>query len=121
MNSACGMCAAAQLRTCAQPWLWVATERIADSSMSRRPTSTKLIGTRISRRICSASPLAMSSRVALTPPSTEFSIGTTAKCAEPSRTWASAVITEPTGSHWAVSVPGTWRSAASVNVPSGPR
>ena len=78
MNSACGMCSAAQFRTCAQPWVWVATDRTSASSISRRPTSTKLMGTRTSRRICRGSPSAMSSRVAETPPSTEFSIGTMA-------------------------------------------
>ena len=84
-------------------------------------TSTKLIGTSASRRIRSSWPVAMASRVAVTPPSTEFSIGTMAASAEPSRTMSRAVFTFDDGIRMAPAASGTCISAASVKVPSGPR
>ena len=84
-------------------------------------TRTKLMGTRASRRILSSWPVAMASRVAVTPPSTEFSIGTMAASAEPSRTLSSAVFTFEDGMRMASAASGTCIRAASVKVPSGPR
>ena len=64
-------------------------------------------------------PAARSSRVAVTTPSTELSIGTTARSAVPVRTAASAAWMV---GHESGSAPGsTARSAASEKVPSGPR
>ena len=71
--------------------------------------------------IRSSCPLAMASRVAVTPPSTEFSMGTMAASAEPSRTMSSAALTLEAGTRVACAAPGTCISAASVKVPSGPR
>ncbi len=80
-----------------------------------------MIGTRTSRRITSGSPVASASRVAVTPPSTEFSIGTITASSSPARTAASAASTVATGVAVAVSTPGTWAKAISVNVPRGPK
>ncbi len=77
-----------------------------------------MIGTRASRRITSGSPVASASRVAVTPPSTEFSIGTMAASSSPARTAASAASTVGSGVAVAVSTPGTWASAISVKVPA---
>ena len=71
--------------------------------------------------IRSSCPVAIASRVAVTPPSTEFSIGTMAASAEPSRTLSSAVLTLDDGMRTASAAPGTCISAASVKVPAGPR
>ncbi|MCY1243807.1 hypothetical protein D9M72_568410 [compost metagenome] len=79
------------------------------------------MGTSASRTILSSAPDAMASRVAVTPPSTEFSMGTMAASAEPSRTLSSAVFTLEEGMRTASPAPGTCISAASVKVPSGPR
>ena len=59
--------------------------------------------------------------MAVTTPSTELSMGTTARSAAPVRTAASAawIVAHGTGS--VGSVPASVRRAASVNVPSGPR
>ena len=79
------------------------------------------MGTSASRMIRSSWPDAMASSVAVTPPSTEFSMGTMAASADPSRTLSSAVLTLEEGMRTAWTAPGTCISAASVNVPSGPR
>ena len=71
--------------------------------------------------IRSSWPVAMASSVAVTPPSTEFSMGTMAASAEPSRTLSSAVLTLDDGMRTASAASGTCISAASVKVPSGPR
>ena len=55
----------------------------------------------------SGSPVASASRVAVTPPSTEFSIGTMTASRSPARTAASAASTVATGVAVAVSTPGT--------------
>ena len=65
--------------------------------MGLSATSAKRIGTSISAQIRSSVPSASASSVAVTPPSTEFSIGTTAEAARPSRTAARAAGTEATG------------------------
>jgi hypothetical protein len=56
-----------------------------------------------------------------TPPSTEFSIAIIAAPERPSTTSASASPTLRTGRHSWPHASGTWASAASVNVPPGPR
>ena len=66
-------------------------------------------------------PVANSSRVPVTAPSTEFSKGTTAPSAEPSRTAAKASATVSTGMRSASRLCGRLRSAVSAKVPSGPR
>ena len=121
MYSASGILLSTQSRHCAQAWPWVETRRMSSIRTPGRATSTKLIGTRASRRIRSSWPVAIASRVAVTPPSTEFSIGTIAASAEPSRTLSSAVLTFEDGMRMASAAPGTCINAASVKVPSGPR
>jgi hypothetical protein len=59
--------------------------------------------------------------VALTPPSIEFSIGTTARSNSPSRTARIADGTSTDGTASSVSGSMTWLSASWVNVPVGPR
>ena len=59
--------------------------------------------------------------MAPTPPSTEFSIGTIAAVISLSRTAASAASTLGYGSRSPVCAARTCSSAASVNVPAGPR
>ncbi len=83
----------------------------------------------VSANTCSGEPMARLSRVGVTDPSIEFSIGTQAYSAVPSRTASSAaeVLSTGEGSTPSAACPGTrpaaviCRSAASVNVPSGPR
>ena len=65
--------------------------------------------------------MASSSSVAVTPPSTEFSIGTSAAAASPLRTASRAAGTETIGTSSRVAASGRVRRAASVKVPSGPR
>src|SRR4051794_8074482 len=67
------------------------------------------------------SPLANSSRVAGTAPSTEFSSGTSAASASPERTASMARVTLLVGSRSASRAIASERSAACANVPSGPR
>ena len=80
-----------------------------------------MIGTSTSPTTTSGSPLASASSVALTPPSTEFSIGTMAASTSPARRAASAASTDPIGTCSAPSAGPHDRSAISVNVPCGPR
>ena len=122
MNSACGIFVSTQPRHWAQACPWVEMVRICSSeSMFSRTASTKVIGTSASATICSASPLAMASRVVETPPSTEFSMGTIAASAEPERTLSKAALTFAAGMRSEVRASGTCSSAASVKVPAGPR
>jgi hypothetical protein len=84
-------------------------------------SSANCTSTCISRVIINGSPLVSSSMVAATPPSTEFSIGTTAPSASDARTVSSATVTVLQGNSSAFAAAGSERRAASVNVPSGPR
>jgi len=59
--------------------------------------------------------------VALTPPSTEFSIAIMAATLRPVMTSSNASPTFATLRHTAPSASGTWRRASHVNVPTGPR
>jgi hypothetical protein len=59
--------------------------------------------------------------VAVTTPSTELSMGTTARSAAPDRTAASAAWMVGHGTGSACAAASSARKAASVNVPSGPR
>jgi hypothetical protein len=102
--------------------------RVGGDRSSPRPlpypagtSSENVTGSRISRTICSGAPVASSSRVVATDPSTEFSIGTTAASASSARTASIAAGTVRCGNVSAPSASGTVRSAASANVPSGPR
>ena len=79
-----GTCTAAgrltlnQPRHCAHACGWVDTRVTSASTVPARAASTNDTGTTTSRSSTSASPVASVSSVAVTPPSTEFSIGTTA-------------------------------------------
>ena len=66
----------------------------------------------------SGSPEARLSKVAVTPPSTEFSIGTSPASMSPARTACSTAWTLPNGR---ASASVTVRSAWWVNVPAGPK
>ena len=82
-----------------------------------------------SAKICSGVPIARLSSVGMIEPSIEFSIGTQANSALPSRTASSAAIVLSTGSGRQAPAaacgtrpaPVICRSAASVKVPAGPR
>ena len=86
-----------------------------------RASRAKLTGSTISRTICNGSPVASSSSVVGTEPSTEFSIGTTALSHSPRRTASRAAATEACGCRSARDAAGRVLSAASANVPAGPR
>ena len=66
-------------------------------------------------------PLASSSRVAVTAPSTEFSMGTMARSAAPLRTASRVAWMLTQGIACPAAALSKASSAASVNVPSGPR
>ena len=89
-TSASGRCSAHQRRVCAAACGCVATRRTSSGRTPCGASRLNAIGTVISRVIISGSPVASSSRVTGTEPSTEFSIGTTAPSASPSRTASSA-------------------------------
>ena len=80
-------------------------------------------GSEISAAIIKGSPLASSSSVAGTEPSTEFSMGTKAAAASPWRTASSAEVTEPNACVGGCGSSAASRSnnAACEKVPSGPR
>ena len=69
----------------------------------------------------SGSPLASASSVALTPPSTEFSMGTIAASMSPARRAPRAASTEPKGRCSRPRAASQASSAIWVKVPSGPR
>ena len=81
----------------------------------------KATGSRSSAQMTMSGPVASSSRVALTAPSTEFSIGTIARSASPLRTASSVAWMVAHGSAPARAAGSKAARAASVNVPSGPR
>ena len=120
-TSACGRCSAHQRRVCAAACGCVATRRTSSGATPGRASRLNAIGTVISRVIISGSPVASSSSVTGTEPSTEFSIGTTAPSASPWRTASSATVTVGQGCSSARAAAGSDRSACSVKVPSGPR
>ena len=119
--SAVGMVASAHCRTWAQACEWVETVLISSKASGRAATSTNLIGTRTSRIMRIPSEAAIASRVALTPPSTEFSMGTMAAFTSPLRRRSSALGTLVAGMRSAPTAPGTESRADSVKVPEGPR
>ena len=82
--------------------------------------SAKDTGSVTSPTIDKGVPVASSSSVRATTPSTEFSIGTKAKCALPTRTASKAAVTFAYGIRESFEEVIFLR-AASVNVPLGPR
>jgi hypothetical protein len=117
-HSVSGRWAASQPRHCGMACGWPPIRLMSPSAVPGLASSANAMGT-CSSAMMTRLPVARSSRVAVTTPSTELSIGTTARSAVPSRTAASAawMVGQDSGS-----APGsTARSAASENVPSGPR
>ena len=97
----------ASARHCGCGCGWPPTVLMSASPVPGRPSSANVTGSSSSRGSCSGSPAASSSRVAVTAPSTEFSIGTTrAPPAPPAPRRAP---------------PGRWRWAASTPAPTGNR
>ena len=94
--------------------------RISSGRMPGKTASWKTTCTCISATMTRGSPCERESNVALTPPSMEFSIGTTARSASPRRTAASACGALVIGMRIAPAG-ATWWTACSVNVPKGPR
>ena len=118
-HSQSGRLAASQPRHCGMDCGWPPTRLMSPSPVPGLASSANAMGICSSARMTRPFPVARSSRVAVTTPSTELSIGTTARSAVPSRTAARAawMVGQDSGS-----APGsTARSAASENVPSGPR
>ena len=76
--TASGMCARIHRRHWAQAWGCVAMRRMSPSPVPGRTARQKTMGTSISALISRGLPAVRLSSVALTPPSTEFSMGTTA-------------------------------------------
>ena len=109
-----------QPRHWAQACGWVEMARTSSRRVPGRPARTKVIGTAISAAMTRGVEATRLSSVALTPPSTEFSMGTTAASTVRSRRWSRAVGTSGQGSS-STSAGATWRSAISVKVPAGPR
>ena len=115
-----GKVSSSQLRHCAHAWGWVPMRLMSSGRVPGRTASWKTTETTISATITRGSPWERESRVALTPPSMEFSMGTTARSASPRRTavsaWGALVMgmsSAPAGAIW-------W-TACSVKVPKGPR
>ena len=79
-----------------------------------------MIGTATSAAMTKGDPATRLSNVALTPPSTLFSMGTTAASTVRSRTWSSAVGTSWHGSR-VICCGATCLRAISQKVPVGPR
>jgi hypothetical protein len=95
--------------------------RTSASLVCGRAAKTKSTGITTSRVMTSGSPSTISSRVMPTAPPTEFSHGTRAASASPSRTASSASGTLRTGVRIPLTAAGMVISACSVNVLSGPR
>ena len=115
---ACGTLAASQWRTWAAAWGWVRTRRTSPSVVPGRPNRVNSTGRMTSRTIISRRPFDRLSRVTLTPPSTEFSIGTRAPSTAPLRTASSAW---PTVANGIASASLKVCSAWWVKVPAGPK
>jgi hypothetical protein len=121
MKRALGSVRRSQPRTCASACGIVVTVLTSARAMSGRASSAKETASCTSRTICNGSPVASSSRVSDTEPSTEFSKGTSAAATSPWRTASSASATETHGTGSTPCAAGSERSAASQNVPCGPR
>ncbi len=106
---------------CAYATGWAFTVRTSASAVPCRATSTKSTGTRYSPTIRTPGIRARASWVALTPPSTLFSIAMTAPTERPLTTSSSASPTLLTLRHGLPAAASTSLSAASVKVPAGPR
>lgn len=91
------------------------------SLVPRFATSTKRTGTRYSPMICRPGIVANASCATVTPPSTEFSMAIIAASLAPVMTSFKASPMFATGAHSCPCASGTWRSAASVKVPAGPK
>jgi len=94
----------------------MASNRVPGGAISMNSTLRLLSAT-----MCSGSPETNSSNVAGTLPSIEFSSGTMAASTVPFRTAVSAAVTVGNGMRSASIASGSVHSAASVNVPAGPR
>ena len=119
--AASGRLVAIQPRTWAQACECVPTARTVSNVVPGRAASTKVTGTSTSPVTTSGSPLARASRVADTPPSTEFSIGTMAPSISPARSAVRAASTEPYAVRSPAAAGAQASSAMEVKVPSGPR
>ncbi len=116
-----------QARHWASAWGWLATRRTSASAVPGAAARTKVTGTRCSATMTSGGVLPLrASRVALTPPSSEFSMGTTAASTSPERTASKHRPTVASGTRSAAA-PASPREArtparaVSVKVPAGPR
>src|SRR4051794_38721633 len=103
-------------------WGCDVTAAMRRSSTGSRAIRQWWIGTTISPTICTSSVSNASvSSVALTAPSSEFSIGTRARSTRPSWTASTASWTDGSGTGSKFSLPGPAYTASWLYVPAGPR
>ncbi len=118
-----GRLSANHARHWASAWGCDATRCTSASAVPGLAARTNLTETCSSATITSTgSEAASASSVAFTPPSSEFSIGTTAAVTSPERTASKQRPTVGSGTRSTCPAPlSTWSRAASVKVPTGPR
>ena len=120
-QAACGRFCSSHRRHWAWACGWPPTVVTSPSSVPGRVSSANATGSGTSALITRSRPVASSSRVAVTAPSTEFSMGTMPRSADPLRTAASVAWMVTQGIAWPAAPGSKASSAASVKVPSGPR
>jgi len=120
-SSACGRCSRSQLRTWAAACGWVRTVWTSAAAVPSRTRIEKLTASSVSATICNRAPVANASSVGGTVPSTEFSTGTQAASTSPSRTSCNVAGGVAAGTKSVDAGSTSWRHAASVNVPAGPK
>ena len=120
-HAASGRWLASQCRHCAWACGWPPTVLISASSVPGRVSSANAIGSGCSAQMTRSGPVASSSRVAVTAPSTEFSMGTMPRSAAPLRTASRVAWMLTHGIACSAAAASKASSAASVKVPSGPR
>ena len=107
---------------CASGCGWEITASIASSASGSRAIRQLRMASTVSPRITvSGASQASASSVAVTPPSSEFSTGTSARSTAPRSTAITASWIDANGTSSASCAAVAWRAASSLNVPGGPR
>ena len=88
---------------------------------SRAMRQLRMASTLSPRMTVSRASQASASSVAVTPPSSEFSTGTSARSTAPRSTAITASWIDANGTISAPCAAAAWRAASSLNVPGGPR
>ena len=118
---AAGSRSASQRRHWACACGWPPTVLMSARPVPGRASSANATGSGTSAQITRSRAVGSSSRVAVTAPSTEFSMGTMARSAAPLRTASRVAWMLTQGIACPAAALSKASSAASVNVPSGPR